>query len=236
MRQVPAHYLIIGRGRLATHLANYFQLLKISYVSWSRDMTTEALPGLANHAQKILIAIKDSAIEEFISQNQLPAEKCIHFSGALSTPLAHRLHPLMTFSPTLYELDDYKKIPFVGTAGQPALKTLIPELPNPYFELPPGQEELYHALCVLGGNGTLVLWQHVMKSFETRLNLPKEILNPYLDRICKNLQSDPYGSLTGPWVRNDIATIEKNKNALKNTSYFNLYETLVDTHHERNFQ
>jgi len=230
MRQVPGKYLIIGSGRLALHLATYFQLLKIPFVTWSRAQSPTELAALIDPAPRVLLAIKDDAIETFIEENELPSEKTIHFSGALSTPLAIRLHPLMTFATTPYALSDYLKIPFVGETGAPSLQTLIPELANPYFAIPKNSEDLYHALCVLGGNGTIVLWQQVFKMFQERLRLPAEVLQPYLARVCQNLAANPQGALTGPWVRGDLETISKNQNALKNTPYLNLYSSLLSTY------
>ena len=230
MKQVPGKYLIIGSGRLALHLATYFQLLKIPFVTWNRSHAAGELSALTALAPRILLAIKDDAIESFIKEHALPAEKTIHFSGALSTPRAIRLHPLMTFATTPYALADYVKIPFVGERGAPPLRALIPELGNPYFAIEKDSEDLYHALCVLGGNGTVVLWQQVFKMFEERLGLPAEVLKPYLVRVCQNLAAAPHKALTGPWVRGDLATISKNQNALKSTPYLNLYSSLLSTY------
>jgi 2-dehydropantoate 2-reductase len=230
MRQVPTGYLIIGRGRLATHLSHYFQLLSIPHQIWTRENTLEELSEWSQNAPRILLAIKDDAIESFISKHHLPREKTIHFSGTLSLSTAIRLHPLMTFTKEMYSLADYLKIPFIGEEGSLALQQLIPELSNPYYEIPKSNQDLYHSLCVLAGNGTIVLWQEIFKSFETQLKLPKEVLLPYLEQVCKNLQNNPDGALTGPWVRDDIATITKNKKALEHTTYLPLYLSLLNVY------
>jgi len=228
MRQVPRKYLIIGHGRLASHLANYFQLLEIPYVIWSRSDSKEALLDLIPHAKKILIAIKDDAIEGFINEHQLPHDKTIHFSGSLSTPLATRLHPLMTFTNSMYSLNEYQNIPFVGEINSPPLSQMIPEFENPYYVISSEQASLYHALCVLAGNGTIVLWQSIFKSFEKELHLPKEVLVPYLLQITKNLVDHPETALTGPWVRNDQLTISKNQKSLAGTPLSSAYLSLLN--------
>lgn len=230
MRQVPATYLIIGNGRLASHLSHYFNLLHIPYKKWQRGQNLEDLKIAHASTQQTLLAITDSAISSFIEAHQLSPSKCIHFSGALSTPLATRLHPLMTFAPSLYDLETYKKIPFVGEYGSKTLADLLPELSNPSFSLPQNNGDLYHALCVLAGNGTTVLWQNVTKQFVEQLGLPAAALHPYMEQICKNLLTNSDSALTGPWARNDLATIQKNQEALKNTPYLNLYLSLMNTY------
>lgn len=226
-RQVPPKdYLIIGRGRLARHLARYFDLLSIPNRIWYRELSPEVLQIWAQEASKILIAIPDKEIEALIISANLPQDKTVHFSGALNTPLAHKIHPLMTFAHELYGIDDYLKIPFVGVKGKASLKDLIPELDNSYYEIEEDQFALYHALCVLSGNGTVVLWQNVIEAFAKSFDLPREILTPYMERIFVNLSQHPEDALTGPWSRGDQKTIEKNQSALEATSLLNVYQSL----------
>lgn len=227
-RQVPTNcYLIIGRGRLATHWAAYFNLKNIPYLQWSRVDSSEDLQRFAKISQRILLAISDDAIEAFVSRHQLPIDKTIHFSGALSTPMAFQQHPLMTFSNEIYDLETYESISFVSPHGSPMLKALIPELSNKHYFIPEGRESFYHALCVLSGNGTTLLWQKTLEQFENTLGLPREVVWPYLEQIVFNLQKDYPTALTGPWARNDQRTIFKNQQALHNTPLADLYRSLL---------
>lgn len=229
-RQVPANkYLLIGRGRLATHLAFYFKILKVPFSQWSRTDESALLPPLVSGAERILLAIKDDALEDFIRDHSLPREKLIHFSASSKINGVLRLHPLMTFASRLYDLDDYISIPFIGDAGAPSLKDVIPELPNPFYQLQAGQHALYHALCVLSGNGTVTLWQNVFRRFAEELHLPPMVLQPYLERIFKNLLADPEHALTGPWARHDLRTIEKNRQALSGSPFLPVYNSLAET-------
>jgi predicted short-subunit dehydrogenase-like oxidoreductase (DUF2520 family) len=234
-RQVPHNYLIIGRGRLARHLIAYFDFEYIPYKQWHRGMDIELLWLWALECRKILLAISDREIEAFILKNNLPQSKTVHFSGALNTTYAEKLHPLMSFAAETYSHEDYRKIPFVGAKGKSPLNTIFPELDNPYYEIEPEQFALYHALCVLSGNGTVVLWQNVFEAFEQKLGLPKETLYPYILRIFQNLVDDPDKALTGPWVRNDLQTIEKNKVALDHSSLLNIYTALSESLLPRSF-
>ncbi len=232
-RQVPLEtYLIIGRGRLAQHLCHYFDLKNIPYLQWSRrdfaEDTSDELVRLVPRAKKILLAINDSAIEPFILEHRLPVEKNVHFSGVLSTPLATQLHPLMTFGKDLYEISTYEKISFVSPNGSAALGDLIPELNNAHYFIPTGNEALYHALCVLAGNGTSLLWQLLFTEFQQRFHIPPSAVTPYLEQITQNLKKDYTTALTGPWTRNDTLTIHKNRAALSNLDLDRLYQALAE--------
>lgn len=228
-RQVPTdYYFIIGRGRLARHFCRYFELKNIPFLQWSRVDSAEDLKKFLPVSKLALLAISDDSIEGFAQENSLSPEKTVHFSGALSTPCALQLHPLMTFSKDLYDLQTYESFCFVSPHGTPALANLIPELSNKHFFIPQGSEALYHALCVLSGNGTTLLWQTVLEQFKTQFSLPQEALSPYLEQTVFNLQKNSATALTGPWARNDQSTILKNTNALQNTPLATLYKSLSD--------
>src|SRR5262245_43241087 len=117
MGQVP-ELLLIGDGRLARHLSRYFQQLGLTHSSWSRRMAASCacrpLHELVQPGTRALLAISDSAIEPFVKEHpELEKAVRIHFSGRLSTPLAHGAHPLFSFASTLYERELYERIPFI---------------------------------------------------------------------------------------------------------------------------
>lgn len=208
----------------------YFELKNISFLQWSRADSPEDLKNFLAVSKLIFLAISDDAIEKFIADHQLPHQRTIHFSGALSTPKALQLHPLMTFAKELYDLKTYESLSFVSTQGTPALSSLIPELSNKHYLIPRGSEALYHALCVLSGNGTTLLWQTVLAQFQQQFSIPQEALWPYLEKIVFNLQKNSATALTGPWVRNDQTTIAKNAEALQGSQLAPLYKTLCETY------
>lgn len=229
MRQVPPNsnsYLIVGRGRLALNFAFYFKNLNIPYSTWHRDLGTETLKVFLKTHSRILLAITDGAIESFAKEHQLPPAQTIHFSGALVTPLAHKLHPLMTFTRQPLALETWESIPFIGTQGAPPLSELMPELKNPFWQIPQELSALYHSLCVLSGNGTTVLWQNAFEQFENKLGLPREVLHHYLQQICSNLIENSHNALTGPWARNDAKTIENNLTSLEGQNLYDVYSSL----------
>lgn len=232
MRQVPL-YTIIGDGRIARHFSHYLQLLGMPFLQWSRrlDPQKNKLPKIIAQSDRILILIKDAAIESFIKENpQFQNKICIHFSGALVTPLAYSAHPLLSFSEQLYELEDYQKIPFILEKSDKKFPDLFPHLNNPHFYISENQKALYHAYCVMSGNFTSLLWNRFFKELENRFHLPKEIGFPYMESIFQNLRINADKALTGPLVREDQKTIKANWHALQGDPFQKIYQAFVEVY------
>lgn len=231
-RQVPNDisptYTLVGSGRLARHLACYFDFLNIRFNSWSRRQTSE-LKEAVQSASHVLLAISDRAIEPFLNDHLdvLSDKTVIHFSGALSTPLAESAHPLMTFSHDLYDREKYTLIPFVLEEGRKKFDELFPGLPNPHFYIPSEQKSLYHSYCVMSGNFTNILWSEILKRSEEQLGLPTEVFLPFLKQTLENLINDPKNSLTGPLDRRDLNTIQSHLKILENSPFEAVYQSFL---------
>ncbi len=226
-------YLLIGNGRLAHHLRLYLQSQNIRVSNWNRkENSPEDFQKLAQQNHFLLLAIKDSAIESFISEHShIDKNRWIHFSGSLSLPQISSLHPLMTFTEKIYSIEFYQKIPFISEKQKTKFLDIFPQLENPNFEIASHQKALYHSLCVMSGNFTTLLWNKVSESFKKELQLPPDILIPYLQKISENL-IDHFSHnlslpLSGPLHRKDIPTILANLDALKNDNYLNIYKSFV---------
>ena len=223
------NYVIIGNGRMAKHFCHYLTLSNIPFTQWDRQTNTQPeLNNLISTNSHFLLLIKDSAIEEFINEhNTLKEKNLIHFSGCLKTDLAFGMHPLCTFNNDLYTLEEYKNIAFITEDGKPRFNEFFPDLSNPSFILPANQNNLYHALCVLSGNFTTILWQKCFEEFETKFNIPKSAVIPYLQKTVENVAKNPKTALTGPLVRGDKSTIENNLKSLKNDPFQEIYKAFV---------
>lgn len=222
MRQVPG-YLFIGNGRLSRHLQFYFQSLQIPFKVWTRSNAPLPLQDVTH----VLLAINDDAIVPFLLEHpELAALKKYHFSGSLSTELAWGCHPLMTFTQELYPIESYREIHFVLDQDAPEF---LPGLPNPHHRLSTDLKARYHAECVLSGNFTSMLWSHFFQVMEMQLGLPREAALPYLKQITSNLQglSNP---LTGPLVRGDQNTINRNLQALEGDPFQGVYTSFVEAY------
>lgn len=228
--QVPA-YLIIGQGRVARHMGCYLTLLNIPFTTWHRAEPPADLTARARAATHILVLIRDGAIEPFVHEHlrDLPVVK-IHFSGALATPAAVGAHPLMTFGDDLYTLEKYKSIPFVLDEGAPDMSELLPGLSNPSVRLPAAQKAKYHAMCVLAGNFSCLLWQKFFSTLTTEFHFPPGFGIPYLLQQAENIARDPASALTGPLARGDDVTLAKNIQALEGDAFQAVYKSFVDAY------
>jgi len=232
------NYAIVGGGRLARHLSHYFQLLEIPHTCWTRDgqcsfnsfELTDAeqrLRETVGKADRVLLLVSDSAIGVLLKQYPFLHEKqLIHCSGALSFPGIAGAHPLMTFSDDLYELETYLPVPFVVEAGH-SFEDLFPGLPNPHFSINVEDKARYHAMCVMAGNFSQVLWKGISERFEQQLDLPAASLHPYLKQVADNFIEAPDAALTGPLIRSDQQTIEKNIQSLDGDPLQDLYRAFV---------
>lgn len=225
---VSYSYLIIGSGRVARHLSHYFDLLKIAHTSWNRNQSLSEFNSKLENASVLLLAISDDALENFYKTHlaTFPEKTVIHFSGALVASPMIAAHPLMTFGLELYELEFYKRIHFCVT-GADSLQDLIPQLPNSSSTLFAFEKSKYHALCVLGGNFSSLLIGKMLEEFQ-KLGLPESASLPYIEKIVSNTFASPAESLTGPLVRKDVLTVEKNLQALVQDPYLEIYKSFLN--------
>ena len=226
---VGPNYLIAGDGRLGRHLRHALGLLGLRFRTWSRrenpgvslaEAVTTSPVGV-----RVLLAVSDGAIEALAAT--LPSGTVIvHFSGALITPRARAAHPLGTFSDRLLTPPEYRQLAFVIEAEGPPLAELLPGFTNPSYAIPSAARPLYHALCVLAGPGTTLLWQKLFGELESRWGIPRAAAIPYLRQITKNLETSA-APLTGPFARQDRGTIAANLAALGDDSYRDVYAALA---------
>jgi predicted short-subunit dehydrogenase-like oxidoreductase (DUF2520 family) len=207
-------YLIVGSGRAATHFKNYLALKGIPYCDWNRKEHKEAeFQKCLARASTVLLLIKDSAIEEFRDQNLAQFKGAVvHFSGSLSVEGIESFHPLMTFGPELYDLGFYEKIFFACSFGK-RFRELFPKLVNPVFEIKKEDRAFYHALCVMSGNFPQILRHDCLSEFN-KLGVPSGAVALYWQKNFENFMANPDQSLTGPLVRGDEKTIQRNIEAL----------------------
>lgn len=230
IRQVPhiANYLIVGGGRFAHHLAYFFTLQNIPFTTWNRKTdSNETLALRLSQCDCALLAISDSALPTFYEEWKDQSTVFVHFSGAYSHPDLLGFHPLMTFSFEHLAPDTYSEIYFVGAEDEKVFRQIFPQLRNPYLQIPEERKAFYHCLCVLSGNGTILLWELMFKQFE-KVGVPRQALLPYIHQISNNIVNKTEGRLTGPWYRGDTATIQQHQKVLQSTPLAHLYEEFYD--------
>lgn len=237
------HYALLGDGRLARHLRHYLQLEGHACSGWARnprsDFNSHAhtdaearLRATVAPASHVILAVADDALAPLLKRYPfLHQHRLIHCAGALSLPGVAGAHPLMTFGAELYELEDYRAIPFMVEAGHD-FASLFPGLPNPHHAIAAEDKAEYHALCVMAGNFPQVLWRAVGGRLADGPGVPREALAAYLGRALENFLADPEGALTGPLARGDNATLERNLAALGQDPLAELYRSFVRFHGE----
>ncbi len=232
------NYAIVGGGRLARHFSEYFRLLEIPHNCWARDHGSpfntfnspdaeQRLKETVCNADRVLLLVSDTSITAILKQYPfLHSKELIHCSGSLSVPGVAGAHPLMTFTDKLYELDTYQNVPFVVETGQ-TFTQLFPALPNPHFMINAEDKARYHAMCVMAGNFSQLLWKGVSDRFEQQFELPATTLHPYLKQVAENFTQTPESALTGPLTRNDGQTITRNLNSLDGDPLQDLYAAFI---------
>ena len=158
----------------------------------------------------------------------------IHFSGSLVSDHVIGAHPLQSFNTGLYTLEQYQQIPFVIDHDAPDFKSLLPGLMNHHVRLNKSKKSKYHALCVLSGNFSCLLWQKLFSSLEDEFHLPKEIAHVYLRQQMQNLLDAPENALTGPLVRGDTQTISRHLRALTGDEFKDVYASFVACYDKMN--
>lgn len=238
MRQVPASDAvpigIVGDGRLARHLLHYLSLLGRSAINWSRRTSSADPPDALSSCHTIVVLLSDAEIVPFIERwPALRHKSLVHCSGGLVTDLAECAHPLMTFGEPLYDLATYERVPFITEVGRAPFEQLLPDLPNPSFAIPAAARPYYHALCVMAGNFSTLLWLKLFGELEGQFGIPAWAAHGYLAKITANLETEGDRALTGPLARGDAATIAANLRALEGDPFHQVYAAFVRAYENR---
>jgi predicted short-subunit dehydrogenase-like oxidoreductase (DUF2520 family) len=219
--------LLAGSGRLAKHLKfwNSLNSSPLALAEWNRSQSSETFQSLAQEATHIWLAVSDSAIADLCGL--VPAGKSIvHFSGAINVKGAACAHPLMSFPNELLTAEVYPNIHFAIT-GAGTLDELLPGFSNPFTSLSAEKKAYYHALCVLAGNFPQLIWSRTQKQMQ-ELSIPEEAFQIYIKQITENFIRLGESAVTGPLVRRDVGTIEKNISALdRDPALKNIYSAFV---------
>lgn len=224
MRQEPPHidYVLVGNGRMATHICNYFGLLNLHIAQWSRSKihdkktdfigasyTLNSLQQLTMFPDKpVLIAVSDDSIEEIVQNVRCHTDSTIvHFSGALCSENiksnAYSMHPLFTFNNDPMNLDQYMSIPFICEPEGPDFIEIFPALKNPTVRIPNKLRRLYHSVACLASNLPAMIWKECAQIADADLRLDWTLYEPLVIQTLRNAFNNPEGSVTGPIVRKD---------------------------------
>ncbi len=209
------------------------------------------MESIIDECNLIFITTPDDIISEIdreISKFQLNNKHICHCSGSLSSDIlfnakhadaeVYSIHPMFAFSSKDIPLEDLKEMYFSVDMGNIAecnnpenslVIKMLNSLPNKYFIRKPETSSLYHLSNVMASNMVLSLI-NIAAEYLTECGLSEEdALKSLKPLICRNIESifskGFKKAVTGPVARNDIQTVIKHKNVIKN-KHKNLYNVL----------
>jgi hypothetical protein len=209
-----AETLVIGGGRMATQFKQFLKNVEVPYHSWLRSEGVFTLGSRVRDVKRVLLLIPDKLITSFVDENEnfLKNKTLIHFSATGRDPRVLGFHPLGSF--TVDQLLDFSEVQFHGVHPESLFREALPFLKNSYKQMSEKDMQLYHALCVLGGNFSSILW-NVFFTEMKKIGISDAACKTYFKMISDNILKNPSTAITGPLVRNDLPTIEKNISALQ---------------------
>jgi hypothetical protein len=213
---------------MARHLAHYLDLLGVPCRTWTRTMEEHELAELSRGVHAVVLLLPDRALAPFVEEHggTLANRPLVHFSGTARVEGVQCCHPLGSFGRTLHREGLYRRITFVCDPGPLSFREIFPDLPNPHVVMQPDHRPLHHALAVLSGNFTVLLWQKALREWG-HLGVPDAAGLAYLETVASNLAADSGGALTGPLARGDQETVAANLAALGADPWARVYRAVV---------
>jgi predicted short-subunit dehydrogenase-like oxidoreductase (DUF2520 family) len=170
----------------------------------------DLLPSTARPEGFVLLAVPDAAIADLA---RLFSGRCAHLSGSLHLDGVPSLHPLTSFDGGSR---DWRGTPLAVTGPAPArVLRAFRDLGFAPFELAAEGKALYHAAAVLSSGHAATLWlgaERMLK--EAGILLPGRGLLPLARATLDSIEAHGERGRTGPFVRGDTATIQRDAEAL----------------------
>jgi len=191
-------FTILGRGRAGRSLAE----------SWG------ARAALLEHTARpeglVVLAVPDRAVPELATC--FPG-RCVHLAGSLHLEGVPCAHPLTSFDG---RARDWTGTPLAITGAVPdALRRAFGDLGFAAFDLPGELKPVYHAAAVLTSGHAATLWLGAEALLRAQgVALPGRGLLPLAEATLRNVAERGAAGRTGPFVRGDEATIERDADAL----------------------
>jgi predicted short-subunit dehydrogenase-like oxidoreductase (DUF2520 family) len=244
--------VIIGAGRLATHLGLAFYKQGLNTVQvYNRTPEkggrlalrigasfTDNVHEITLLADIYILAVSDSVLEELASKLRLKNKLVIHTSGTVEmnilAPVSSNIgvfYPVQTFSPN--RRIDFQKIPICiewnSTTAQELLTTLAEKLSKSVFHLTSDQRRILHLGAVFSSNFTNFMYA-VTEELLLAHEIPFELLEPLILQTARNVK---HGNLlqcqTGPAVRGDIKVLDKHRELLSDhPDYLEIYNLITE--------
>lgn len=254
------NFCFIGAGNLAFHLAkalhfNGFQINQVynrteSSAKELAEITgskyTSTLDEIDKSADIYIVAVKDSAIDEVLSQIDFQDKLVVHCSGSLPVSVLEKhaknfgvIYPLQTFSKK--RVIDFKKIPVFIEANSSEsleiLKNIAGAISEEVLVTNSEQRQHLHISAVFACNFVNHFYFIAGELLKSK-NIGFDVLKPLiLETALKVQELQPFEAQTGPAVRFDKNIIDKHLSKLAGTEeYRQLYELIsksIFEHHKK---
>ncbi len=246
--------VLIGAGNVATHLATELYQKSFDIIQvYSRTIKSasalakavHAVPvteisAIINDADLYIFSVKDSVLEELISQ--VPENKglWLHTAGSMSIDIFSKytshygvIYPFQTFSKNRDV--NWSDIPLFIEASEHntliQLEGIAKQLSGKVLELSTDKRKYLHLTGVFACNFTnhmYALAEQILK----KIDLPFEVALPLIDETAAKVHSlSPKVAQTGPAVRYDENVINKHLSLIDSKQVKEIYKLISDDIH-----
>lgn len=247
--------VFIGSGNLATRLSLEMQSkgMEVVQVYSHTESHAErlakrlacdwtAMPNeIRTDAELYIFSLKDTALEEVISQVKPNQGLWVHTAGSMPMEVfkGHAEHygvmyPLQTFSRE--RMVDFQVIPFFieanTAANESRLKQIASKLSGDVRLLSSEKRRSLHLAAVFACNFTNHIYTLAAKVLQKQ-DIPMEVLLPLIDETAAKVhEMSPKQAQTGPAVRYDENVIQKHLSMLEEPEMKALYQMLSQSIHK----
>ena len=212
--------VLIGRGRLATNLLPALQQAGHEVVS----INSRTLEGLPTKADIFVVAVKDSALKDVISQATKGREQqlFVHTAGSIPMSLFEGytsrygvFYPMQTFSKE--RLVDFAEVPVFVEGECPQIRQLAESMSHRVYALSSEHRKYLHLAAVFACNFANHCYALSAELLEKH-GLPFDVMLPLIDETARKVHElHPLDAQTGPAVRYDENVIRMQSALLSDT-------------------
>jgi predicted short-subunit dehydrogenase-like oxidoreductase (DUF2520 family) len=246
--------VVIGSGNVAQHLVQAFensaQVMLVQAYARHPEQIEHLLPAnrITEHLQYLaeadiyIISVTDDAIAEVSSQLPFSDRLVVHTSGSVAMEEINDknrrgvFYPLQTF--TKNKPVDFFSVPFCleteDEKDYAMLEQLASAISGNVYKIDSQQRRSLHVAAVFVSNFVNHMYMIGNKICDEH-NISFNILKPLIKETADKINSlPPLQAQTGPARRNDMKTIEKHLDFLKDENQKAIYALITKSIHEAN--
>lgn len=249
--------VFIGAGNVATHLAvelyrHSFDIIQVysrtieSASALAQKIHATPITDIAlidNSAHLYIFSLKDSVLEDIVSQVPLNGGLWIHTAGSIPMDVFQKyasrfgvFYPFQTFSKGREV--DWLKVPVFIEANESGnldiLRSVAKQISGKVAELSSYDRRYVHLTGVFACNFTNHMYT-LSKQFLNHVNLPFDIGLPLIDETAAKVHAlSPEDAQTGPAVRYDENVINKHLDLIEDENIRQIYKLISENIYKTN--